>query len=155
MESLSNELIEYIGLENFQDIDPKNFSELHIIHNLKLPKSNPPIDSLTTIYLDYSLTDIKLIQTINGLSSSGEVLTGTTLMIHGILEEKLQYIDKSLQSAVHNTTFNLPFSTFMSVPEHILNNLDFSQIKIFIQHINTKMKSSRNIYQNINLIVYY
>lgn len=155
MEPLLNELIEYVGLTKFQHIHPKNFSDLHITENLKLPKDKPPIDSLTTIHLNYLLTDIKLIQTTNGLSSKGEVLKGDILMIHGILEEKVQYIDKSLQSTVHNTSFSLPFSTFMSVPEHILDNLEFNQIKIFIQHINTKLKNSRSLYQNINLIVYY
>lgn len=111
--------IEIVGLcDDFPDNDQGAFTQIKVPEVVIIPEQKPDIEQIIQILVDARITNLKIIETPEGVSEEGQILTGEKLAIEGKIDQKIIYVAdvEGGSQPVHSAEFDAPFSTFIVVP---------------------------------------
>lgn len=155
MSSIVNNLIEYVGLVDLNDLptEMESFKQLTVQENLTIPAAKPDIEQIIRVMAEASITSTKIIETPIGKSIEGQILTGRKIIIEGMLNQKIEYVADEPTQSVHAAHFKIPFSTFIVLPE----NFDVGTVVTivpYIEDIFAKQLDKRNIFKNVTFLLH-
>lgn len=147
-------LIEYTGLADELPIldNPSCFKQFCFHESLLIPEVKPDILKIAKVVSDLCIIDNRVIRTPKATSLEGQKLTGFKLMIDGVLNQNVEYVCETPSQAVHAVQFNVPFSTFIILPESFKPS---TTIKVagYIEDISANVINKRNIFINATLLI--
>jgi hypothetical protein len=148
-------LIEYEGLADYLPVYPNKygaFKEFNIEEMLEIPSAKPDMEQILKISVDTIINSTKVIETPLGKSLEGQKITGKKIIIKGKLLQKIEYVADELTQSVHAAHFNIPFCTFIVLPEDYEEE-DSIYVTSYIEDILIEHLDKRNIYKNITMLL--
>lgn len=147
-------LIEYSGLADELPIldNPSCFKQFCFHESVLLPEAKPDVLKIVKVVSEITISDSRVIRTPKATSLEGQKLTGFKLMIDGTLNQKVEYVGETPSQAVHAVHFNIPFSTFIILPETFKPSTNVNVIG-YIEDISADIFDQRNIFVNATLLI--
>lgn len=141
-------------------VNPKYFKEETIMEILRLGDSMLNIERIVDILVDPIVTDIQLIQTEEGTSSEGQVLTGYKLMVEVKLREKVLYVGDLPTQPVQGAHFDVTKTMFI-VPPASINGISICdlvaggriQVVPYIEKVHARVLDCRTIQKCVSVFL--
>lgn len=129
-----------------------NFKQLNIQEYLHIPSQKPDIEAINIVNSQVDIIKCHVIQTNKTLSSEGQYLSGYKLIIHGLLKVFVEYTACEETQSVHCTSYSIPFSTFIVLPDNykIGSKLEVEGI---VEDIYFKKLDCRSLFTNITILI--
>ncbi|MBM7625125.1 DUF3794 domain-containing protein, partial [Sporohalobacter salinus] len=119
MSGTLTELVQIVGTCDAETIDLNqgNFTEIAVPEILAIPSQKPDVEQVLKVMLEGEITNVRLMSTPEGESSSGMIKTGQGLIVEGRLHQKIVYVAETTEEdqPVHSAEFDIPFSTFLAI----------------------------------------
>ncbi|MCT4565391.1 MAG: DUF3794 domain-containing protein [Maledivibacter sp.] len=128
------------------------FQQFEIEENLTIPDAKPNIESITNVSLEVDGLCSSLVNTPSGTGPDGKILTGTKLFVKGILKQKVEYIADLPDQPIHAAHFNVPFCTYIVLPENYDPN-SAVQLEAVIENGFVSQCGPRSLFKNITLAI--
>jgi hypothetical protein len=127
-----------------------NFKQLVVDETVCIPSQKPDAEDIVNVLVDVEIIATHVIKTTKGTSQEGQVLTGYKLIIEGMLHQKVEYIADEQTQSVHAAEFNVPFSSFIILPENF-NEGSTVNVEAYVEDVFYKLISPRCIFKNVTL----
>lgn len=113
------------------------------------------IDQKQIIHMEacWHISSSYKITTAQCISHEGQQESGEKLIVHGQLEISVEYIGSYVHKEMRSALFQLPFSTFIVLPEQYQKEKRYN-VKIIIQSLSHKMLTGRDFFLHCFLVVY-
>lgn len=147
-------LIEYEGVST-KDCMPQDvttFKQFNVEETVYIPCRKPEIEQILKVIAKVEITSAKVIKTPKATSLEGQILTGWKLIVEGNLNQKIQYVADLPEQPVHAAHFNVPFSTFIVLPEDFTIGTPLL-VDGFIEDIYVEQLGKKCIFKNITLLI--
>lgn len=129
-------------------VSTASFKQLFVDETLTIPDVKPDVESIIDVTVDIVIVRKELIDTPKGISNEGQVLTGKKLCIHGKLCQTISYVANDPEQSVHSAEFEVPFCTFIVVPENLFDSCQV-QVTSFIEDVYYEKIDNRHIFKNV------
>jgi uncharacterized repeat protein (TIGR01451 family) len=129
---------------------PKMFKQFSVEEYVDIPRQKPTAEDILDVTANVVITDTHIIRTPKGTSYEGQQLTGLKLIVEGRLVQKVVYIANDAVQSVHAAEFDVPFSTFIILPENFKQCTPL-QVEAFVEDVYAKLIDGRRIFKNITL----
>lgn len=127
-----------------------NFKQLSVNEILSIPNQKPDAEDILNTLIDVTINNTQVIKTTKGTSIEGQILTGYKLIVEGSLHQKIEYIANEPSQTVHTAEFEVPFSSFIILPENYIEDSP-TNVVAYIEDIYVKLLDRRTIFKNITL----
>lgn len=129
-----------------------SFKQLSIDEYLWIPTKKPNIEEINDIKVHIKIDKYNIIETSNSRSSEGQILSGYKLVIHGYINQIIEYTSCDSSQIVHSVNYNAPFSTFIILP------VDFKfgskiDIESIIEDTNFIVVDKRCFFRNVTVLM--
>lgn len=134
------------------DIKPTSFKQIGIDNFITVPYQNPDIEEVNEVNAYVDINKYNIIKTSVAKSTEGQILSGYKLVVHGTINQVVEYsICNSIQS-VHSTHNTIPFSSYIVLPQ------DFKfgskvEVDANIENIYFNKIDERTLFTNITLFL--
>jgi Tol biopolymer transport system component len=136
------------------------FSQLCVEDTIIIPRGKPDIESVITSIVEPEILSLKFIDTMRGVSSEGQILTGKKAVLEIKFRQKILYAADMPEQSVHgmeNEFYRcayvvLPCSIEGTAPE-LLANKNLLKPKVIIENVFIKQLDNRRIIENIAIFI--
>lgn len=115
---ISNNTIEYNGIDKNFPINPTAFSQFNLNNTLCLPVGKPDISEVLRVDTKVTIERQKVIKTPKGTSLEGQTLTGYKLIAYGNISQTIIYIADDFGQSVNYVNFEESFCTFIVLSDN-------------------------------------
>ncbi|MGL4107558.1 DUF7507 domain-containing protein [Clostridium sp. LP20] len=129
-----------------------NFKQFNIEENLIIPAIKPNIEEIEDVKATIEILKYYVIKTPNVISNDGQILTGFKLIVHGIINEIVEYTALNEEQSVHSAHFAIPFTTFIVLPKDSCNIVN-RKINAAIENIYFKKVDCRSFFTNATVLL--
>lgn len=155
-----SDFIETVGLCDLSEIDLEDgtFKQIAVPETVTIPAQKPDVEQIIKVVINGEITRTKVIKTpvrrdsrdVILPSAGGQRLTGRKLIIEAKIRQKIVYVAETElgDQPVHSAEFELPFSTFIVLPEDTPLESRFD-IEICIEDIFVERLNPRQIFKNL------
>lgn len=157
MASIVRDLVEIVGIADTFPAAPTAFTQLSVMERLIIPAAKPDVEQILKVLIEAKVSSTRIVVTPIGTGTGGLILTGSKLIVEGILRQKITYVAGVPDQAVHAVEYNIPFSTFMVLPTltvpitpGIVNQI---QVEPFIEDVYVNLEDPRTILKNVTLFL--
>lgn len=158
---IDNNIVDVVGLcdptkitfAQTPPLNDRNWTEISIPEMLYIPCQKPDIEHIDKLFINAEITCKKVIKTpaSNTASAEGLFLKGRKLIVEGILHQKVIYTALVPNQKVHAAHFNIPFSTFIVLPQGSID--EKFCVDVCIEDVFIKALSRRQIFKNVTLFL--
>lgn len=152
MGSFVSNLIEYSGIADNLPVNPTAFKQFSVQETMCLPAAKPDIEQIIKVMAEVVITSTRVIKTPKATSLEGQILTGYKLIVEGEVRQKVEYVADEPTQSVHAAHFNMPFSTFIILPEDFEIGTPLV-VTGYIEDIFAQQIDKRCIFKNITVLV--
>ena len=103
--------------KNIVVVNITSFKQITIDEYLKIPTQKPDIEQINNISGKVKILNCHVIKTSKLTSLEGQGLSGNKLVVHGELNQVVEYTAKDTNQSIHVAHYDIPFSTFIVLPE--------------------------------------
>lgn len=140
--------------------NPKYFKEETVMEMLTLGDNMINIERIIDIMVDPIVTNIQIIQTEEGTSSEGQVLTGYKLLVEVNLREKVLYVGCMPTQPVQGAHFEVTKVLYI-VPPATIGNASICdlvaagriQVKPYIEKVHARVLDCRTIQKCVSIFL--
>lgn len=150
--SLDNNFIEYIGVENsfIQVFDL--YTEKFMQNILLVDNNHNPIKEITKVYVESLVIDYSLVPGFNSVSVDGSKITNNICVALGTIKLSVEYISgDSCEELCMITGFQY-FSSFIMLPEDYIEGSNIN-INCYVDYANVNKISSTQLFYYIHCIL--
>lgn len=152
MANFVNNLIEYAGVADNLPEAPKAFKQFNVQETMCIPTAKPDIEQIIKVMAEVIITSTRVIKTPKATSLEGQILTGYKLIVEGEVRQKVEYVADEPSQSVHAAHFNMPFSTFIILPEDFVIGTPLV-VTGYIEDIYAQQIDKRCIFKNITVLL--
>lgn len=133
-------------------MDISNFKQVTINNNLSIGNDKPKLKEINDIKADITIDRYSIIKTSIGASKEGLKLSGYKLIVHGRINEVVEYESNESISYIYSSQYETNFSTYIVLPRDFVigTNIELSGN---IQNISYKKINEENFYRSVDFIV--
>lgn len=155
-----NSNIKKIGISKCLDKDINFFSQYDLHQVIKIPNYMPYINKFKSIIIKPTIELIKIINSAEGLSAEGCILTKKKLVVKIILQEKILYLSESYSHNSHIIENSFYRIAYIPVPESIegveissLLNKSNLDVNAFIEDVTIAKLNNRKIDKHVFALI--
>lgn len=127
------------------------FKQFNVEKEVKLYCNEPKIKEVLNVIVEPEILNSYEISTIKSTSYENQNLTGSKMVIRGILKEKIQYSVDDEVSSLYMITREELFNTFIVIPEGVWSeNIQFD---VRVENVYFRLVDNKTIFKNVMLIV--
>ncbi|SHJ46191.1 protein of unknown function [Clostridium cavendishii DSM 21758] len=152
MATVIKDLVEYIGINEGELKNFKNFKQLNFESDFHVPSEAPDIEQIVKVYANVDICKYEVIETPIGISLEGQKLTGYKLLVFGDINYKIQYIGDDENQVVQTFKHYIPFGVDIVLSQHF-NNLSYITPYAFIEDIDAEQIANRYVCLNLTLLL--
>lgn len=129
-----------------------SFKQVNIDECLMLNCDKPDIEDINDLKANIDITSYNVIKTSIAKSSEGKILSGYKLIIHGVLNQILEYVADDIIQSVHTDSFCIPFSSYIILPKDF-NLINKITIEPTVENIYYSKLDKRSLFESINILL--
>lgn len=99
--------------------DINYFKEEWFCHELCIPTDKPDIETISDVFISPRVISTKLIDTDEGLSNEGQLLTGKKLVVELCIDQNITYVADEPTQSVFSMNYKIFKSMFIVLPQKI------------------------------------
>ena len=103
--------------KNIVVVNITSFKQITVDEYLKIPTQKPDIEQINNISGKVKILNCHVIKTTKAVSIEGQGLSGYKLVVHAELKQMVEYTAKDSTQSIHVAHYDIPFSTFIVLPE--------------------------------------
>lgn len=150
MSKVTNQLIEYNGIEKCMSSNNMYFKQENIEDVICISCQKPDMEQIVKVWAKTYIDEYNLVKTPIGTSLEGQIMTGSKLMVSGEINLKYQYVSCEVDQSVHMAEGIIPFCMYLVLPKKYTSvNSIFPRIAI--EDVFSKQTSCRKIYNSLTL----
>lgn len=149
------------GLIGHKETDPvycvikmaiSSFKQIGFDKQITIHNGKPDICEINDLKATIKITNYNIIHTSIAKSSEGKLLSGNKLIIHGVINQILEYVADDVIQSVNTDSFSTPFSSYIILPKdyNLINKIN---IESSIENIYYDTIDSRNFFESINILL--
>lgn len=147
---MRRESIAYNGIaENLKS--SSLFRQIVLDGKFCLPIEKPDIEQITDVDVNAVIINTEMIKTPKGTSAEGIHLSGRSLVVHGEIKIKMQYVGDLPKQPMFTAVLSMPFITTIVMKQctdsYMLN------VKAFVEDIDLKQLDNRCLYMRSALYI--
>lgn len=129
-----------------------SFKQICIDEYLWIPNKKPNIEEINDIKVKINIDKYNVIKTSKCESSEGQILSGYKLIIHGYVNQLIEYTSCEPSRIVHTINYDAPFSTFIILPRNfkIGSKIDIDSI---IEDVSYDVVDNRCFFRNVTILI--
>lgn len=136
----------------YVDMCISSFNQINIDEYLSIPITNPEICDINDLLADVKINKYNVIKTVIAKSTEGQILSGYKLIIHGTLNQTVEYIADEVAQTIHSASYSMPFSSYIVLPSDFIIGskieIDASVEEVYFNKVDT-----RSIFKNILILL--
>lgn len=134
------------------DMAISNFKEIVVSDYLMVPSQKPNVQEINSTNEYIRISKSRVIKTSNMKSLEGQILSGYALVIHGYVDQIIEYTSKEAINAIYSINYTSPFSTTIVLPrDFVVGNRIETDVVVSESHVN--IIDERCIMSNITLFL--
>ncbi|HEX9061476.1 MAG TPA: DUF3794 domain-containing protein [Clostridia bacterium] len=145
-------LIEVSGLADAFPVNPVNFKQLSVQETLTIPKVKPDVEQIVSVTAEVKIKCKNVINTPEGTSIEGQILTGKKLVVEGVISQKVEYVAAEPTQPVHAVHFDIPFSSYIVLPS-TFQPCTPVEVTGYIEDIFVQLLNKRTIFKNVAILL--
>ncbi|MFD3156306.1 hypothetical protein ACFIJ5_05520 [Haloimpatiens sp. FM7330] len=161
MANVVRKMVDGIGVSNKFPKNLKYFNEVSVPEIVTLDYKKPDIKELLSIMVDTEILSLRVIDTVNGLSSEGQKFDGAKLVVDLKISQKVKYSADEENQSVHIVNFeNIVRGIYIAIPYKLNGTSAYDLlkqnriiVKSYIEDIFAEKKDERTIFKNITILV--
>lgn len=134
------------------EMEISTFKQISIDECLYLPCQKPNIEDINDIKASVKIKKSNVIKTCIGKSSEGQILSGYKLIVHGDIDQIIEYVADEPTQSVHSAHYSAPFSSYIVLPNDFIlgSKVDVEGI---VEEIYYNKIDERCFFKNVLLLV--
>lgn len=134
------------------DITISSFKQISIDEYLPIPPQKPDIEEINEVKAYVKINKCNIIKTSKAKSSEGQILSGYKLVVHGDINQLVEYTACEPTQSVHSAHYNMPFSTYIVLPSDFKpgNKVDVEGI---VEDIYFNKVNERCLFKNVVVLL--
>lgn len=152
MNKIENGVIKISGIEYIKEVKSGNYKEFSIDTDIVLSKDKNDIEQIISIKLNVYIENTNIRETARITSLEGQIITGKMLIVNGVINQDVEYINGFQTQSIHGIQCNIPFSTYVVLPLNFDENKDII-VKGYVEDVYIKKLDNRTFYENIVLLI--
>lgn len=133
-------------------INISTFKQISVDEYLRIPQEKPDIECINNITAEVDIVGSHVIITPNDRSNESQRLSGYKLIIHGILDQIIEYTALVPEQSVHSAHYKVPFSTFIILPETFSVGSKI-EVEGIVEDIYYKVNDCRTFFKNVTVLL--
>lgn len=129
-----------------------NFKQISVDEYLRIPEQKPDMESINNIMAKVDIICSHLVRTPKDSSNENQKLSGYKLIVHGVLDQVVEYTALVDDQKVHSASYKVPFSTFIILPESFKPGSKI-EIEGVVEDIYYKMNDCRTFFKTVTLLM--
>lgn len=102
------------------DMSISSFRQVSIEEYLQIPAQKPDIECINDIKVNVKINKCTVVKTPVAVSSEGQRLSGYKLVVHGTLNQVVEYVACEPTQSLHSAHYCVPFSDFIILPSDFM-----------------------------------
>ena len=129
-----------------------NFKQISINDCICLNRESPLIREINDVNANVNIDTFKVIKTPIAKSKGGQKLSGYKLIVHGNVEEVIEFIALNEENTVNSAKFETPFSTYIILPQDFILGTHIDIVG-FIEKIKADKINEKKLYIGAELLI--
>lgn len=129
-----------------------NFKQLSLSEYLFVSPEKTPIYEINDLNATIKIDSQTLIKTTTGISKEGYKLNGYKLILHGTLNQTVEYVGDNESQSINSLYYETPFSTYIILPEEFVVGTRIEVVGS-VEDVYFKKVDERCFFRNIELLV--
>lgn len=130
------------------------WKEFSVMEDLTIPIQKPDMKRINMLNIEATITEFEVVRTpITTANFEGVISTGYKLIVKGSLIQYIEYIADSCEQTSHSAHFEVPFCTYIVLPDYyeIGNSISVDAI---VEDVYVSQSSARTFFKNVTMFVY-
>jgi len=129
-----------------------NFKQVSINEYLYISPEKPEIIEINDLKAEIKIESQTLIQTASGISREGQKSNDYKLIVHGVLNQTVEYMSDTENQSVNSLYYETPFSTYVILPEDFEIGAKIEVVG-FVEDVYFKAVDPTCFFRNIELLI--
>ncbi len=130
------------------------WKEFSVMENLCIPVQKPDMKRMTSLNIGAEIIDFEVVRTpVTNANFEGVTSTGYKLIVKGKLVQFIEYIADRCESSAHSAHFEIPFCTYVVLPEYYEPGNAVS-VDAIVEDVFVEQTSPRCFFKNVTMFVY-
>lgn len=128
------------------------FKQISVDEYLSIPKQKPEMEGINNINATVDILSSHIIMTPKDKSYESQNLTGYKLIVHGVLNQVVEYTALDEKQSVHAAHYNVPFSSFIVLPDNFVLGSKI-EVEGIVEDIYYKENDCRTFFKNVTVLL--
>lgn len=133
-------------------INLTTFKQISIDEYLSISNEKPEMESINNIEATIDILSSHIICTPKDRSYELQNLTGFKLIVHGILNQVVEYTALDPDQSVHVATYTVPFSSFIILPNTFVLGSKV-EVEGIVEDVYYKENNCRSFFKNVTVLL--
>lgn len=128
------------------------FKQISVDEYLSIPKQKPEMEGINNINATVDILSSHIIMTPKDKSYESQNLTGYKLIVHGVLNQVVEYTALDEEQSVHAAHYNVPFSSFIILPDNFVLGSKI-EVEGIVEDVYYKENDCRTFFKNVTVLL--
>ena len=134
------------------DMSISSFRQVNIEEYLTIPCQKPDIETINDIKATVKISKCTVVKTPVAVSSEGQRLSGYKLVVHGFLNQVIEYVACEPTQSLHSAHYSVPFSDYIILPSDFIPGSKV-HVEGLVEDIYYNVVDSKCFFKNITLLL--
>lgn len=139
-------------VSNCIEMSISSFKQITIEDYLTIPPHKPDMSEINDLKSEVKIDSINVIKTPIATSSGGQILSGYKLVVHGIINQVLEYASCEPTNSIHAYQYSIPFSNYIILPSDF-NPENKVQVDSVVENIHYNVIDIRSFFNSITILL--
>ncbi|MGL5416306.1 MAG: DUF7507 domain-containing protein [Clostridium sp.] len=128
------------------------FKQISVDEYLSIPQQKPEMEGINNITATVDILSSHVIMTPKDKSYESQNLTGYKLIVHGVLNQVVEYTALDQVQSVHAAHYNVPFSSFIILPDNFAVGSKI-EVEGIVEDVYYKENDCRTFFKNVTVLL--
>lgn len=133
-------------------INLTTFKQISVDEYLSIPQQKPEMEAINNINATVDIISSHIIMTPKDKSHELQNLTGYKLIVHGVLNQIVEYTALDEGQSVHAAHYNVPFSSFIILPDNFILGSKI-EVEGIVEDVYYKENDCRTFFKNVTVLL--
>ncbi|MFI3209467.1 MAG: hypothetical protein R3Y64_00210 [Peptostreptococcaceae bacterium] len=129
-----------------------NFKEVSLNEYLYISREKPFIKEINDLVATVKIDKQKLVKTSSGISREGQKSSKYKLIVHGVVNQTVEYVGDNETQSINSLYYETPFSTYIILPDEFVVGTKIEVVG-FVEDTYSKKVDEISFFRNIELLI--
>jgi uncharacterized repeat protein (TIGR01451 family) len=134
------------------DMAISSFKQISIDEYLTIPLQKPDIEEINDLKVNVKINKYNIVKTSIAKSSEGQILSGYKLVLHGNIDQVVEYTSCEFTQSINSVHYSIPFSSYIILPSDFILGSKL-EVQGTIEDVYFTKVNKRCFFRNITVLL--